>query len=60
MSNTWNTMENIRMKRELRPEQWHQLQIAKRTLRMNDVFVNVMGGMTKAEAKKVVKELEGK
>jgi hypothetical protein len=48
------------MKRELRPEQWHQLQIAKRTLRMNDVFVNVMGGMTKAEAKKVVKELEGK
>jgi len=35
---------------------WHQLQIAKRTLGMNDVGAAIMGGMTKEEAKKVVEK----
>lgn len=29
----------------------HQLRIAKKTLQMNDVFANIMGGMTKDEAR---------
>jgi len=32
----------------------HQLRIARRTLRMNDIFAQVMGGMTKAEAQAVI------
>ena len=35
---------------------WHQLQIAKKTLDMNDVGAAIMGGMTKDEAKKVVEK----
>ena len=30
---------------------WHQFQIAKRTLAMSDMGANVMGGMTKDEAR---------
>ncbi len=34
----------------------HQLAIARKTLKMNDVMANVMGGMTKAEAKVIVND----
>ena len=36
------------------PEQ-HQLKIAWRTLRMSDVMVQVLGGMTKEEAIEIIK-----
>ena len=32
----------------------NQLNIARKTLKMNDVMINVMGGMTKEEAKKII------
>ena len=35
------------------PARWHQLQIAKKTLRMSDMGANIMGGMTKDEAREV-------
>ena len=38
----------------------HQLQIAKRTLELSDVGALIMGGMTKEEARKVIKKLTGK
>jgi len=41
------------------PEQ-HQLKIALQTLKMNDVMARVMGGMTKAEAREVIRRLKGK
>jgi len=41
------------------PEQ-HQLKIAKDTLRMADPMVGVMGGMTKEEAREIIKRLESK
>jgi len=47
-------------KRDLLPEEKHQLAIAKKTLKMPDVMVAVMGGLTKAEAKDVIKKLTGK
>ena len=34
----------------------HQINIAKKTLKMNDIFINVMGGMTKKEAIKILQE----
>jgi hypothetical protein len=37
----------------------HRLKIARDTLKMNDVFANIMGGMTKEEARKVIYELTG-
>ena len=37
------------------PEQ-HQLRIARKTLQMNDIFVAIMGGMTKEEAQRIVDE----
>jgi len=39
------------------PEQ-HQLRIAQYTLRMSDDMVGILGGMTKAEAKEVIKRLQ--
>ena len=36
----------------------HQLKIAKDTLKMNDSFIRIMGGMTKEEAIEVIKQLE--
>jgi hypothetical protein len=33
----------------------HQVKIAKDTLKMNDVGVMVMGGMTKAEAREILR-----
>jgi len=41
------------------PDQ-HRLKIAKDTLKMSDAGAKVMGGMTKEEARKVIKELTGK
>lgn len=38
------------------PEQ-HQLAIAKKTLRMPDVMAEVMGGMTKQQAREVLKRI---
>ena len=33
----------------------HQINIAKRTINMPDAILNVLGGMTKEEAKKILK-----
>lgn len=41
------------------PEQ-HQLKVARDTLKMNDVFARIMGGMSKAEARNVIEHLTGK
>lgn len=38
----------------------HQLKIAKDTLKMNNAMLGVMGGMSKEQAKKVIKQLTGK
>jgi hypothetical protein len=38
----------------------HQLKIAKDTLKMSDAGALIMGGMTKEEARKVIKRLTGK
>lgn len=35
-----------------------QAKIAKKTLKMNDVMVKVMGGMTKAEARAILNRLK--
>lgn len=37
--------------------QKHQLDIARKTLKMPDVMVRVMGGMTKKEARVIIKRL---
>jgi len=41
------------------PEQ-HQLKIARRTLQLSDVGARILGGMTKAEARQVIKKLTGR
>ncbi len=41
------------------PEQ-HQLKIARRTLELSDVGARILGGMTKAEARAVIKRLTGR
>ena len=33
---------------------WHQLQVAKKTMGMSDAGASIMGGMTKEEAKKLL------
>jgi hypothetical protein len=38
----------------------HQLRIAKSTLNLSDVGARIMGGMTKAEARIVIKRLTGR
>ena len=35
----------------------HQLKIAKRTLKMSDVGAEIMAGMTKIEAREIIKKL---
>ena len=42
---------------ELTVPQQHQLKIAKKTLKMNDVGVMVMGGMSKQEARDFLKSI---
>jgi len=48
------------MKKILSLPDAHRLNIARKTLKMNDTFAKIMGGMTKEEARKVIKELDGK
>lgn len=38
----------------------HQLKIAYQTLRMSDVGAQIMGGMTKEEARQIILKLTGK
>jgi hypothetical protein len=38
------------------PATWHQIQIAKKTIKMPGAMANVMGGMTKEEARKILKQ----
>ena len=42
---------------ELTVPQQHQLKIAKKTLKMNDVMAKVMGGMNKDEARAFLKSI---
>jgi hypothetical protein len=51
---------NVTRKHELSVFNKHQLKIAKSTLRMPDAMVGVMGGPTKAEARKIILKLTGK
>lgn len=39
---------------------FHQLKIARATLMMSDVGALIMGGMTKDEARKIIRKLTGK
>jgi hypothetical protein len=48
------------MSRELSVPEKHQLNIARKTLRMSDVGATIMGGMTKEEAREIIKRLTGK
>ncbi len=48
------------MGRKLSVPERHQLRIARDTLKLNDVGVSVLGGMTKPEARAVIKRLTGK
>lgn len=45
--------------RKLSVPEKHQLKIARATLRMTDVGVRIMGGMTKEEAYRVILRLAG-
>jgi len=46
--------------RKLTVSEKHQLAIARKTLRMSDVGVAIMGGMTKVEAREIADRLEAK
>lgn len=48
------------LKEDLNPVEKNQLAIAKRTLKMNDPIAGVMGGISKAEAEKIIKRLTAK
>ena len=48
------------MKKKLTVPEKHQLKIARDTLKMNNVMAAVMGGMTKEEARRIIKRLGGK
>jgi hypothetical protein len=50
----------VAKKRELSVFEKHQLKIAKSTLMMPDAMANVMGGPTKAEARRIILKLTGK
>jgi hypothetical protein len=47
-------------KRRLSVPERHQLRIAKRTLELSDVGALILGGMTKEEARIVIKKLTGR
>lgn len=47
------------MKHTLTVPERHQLKIARATLKMSDAMANVMGGMTRAEAREIVNRLAG-
>ena len=44
------------MKKQLSVPEKHQIKIAKDTLKMSDVGAMIMGGMTKPEAKEILKK----
>lgn len=48
------------MRQNLTVPEKHQLNIARKTLRMSDIGAKAMGGMTKEEARLVIKRLIGK
>ena len=48
------------MSRELSVFDKHQLNIARKTLRMSNVVAKIMGGMTKEEAREIIKRLTGR
>ena len=48
------------MKRKLDVFERHQVKIARRTLQLSDVGALIMGGMTKAQARAVIRELTGR
>lgn len=48
------------MKNNLSVPEKHQLKIAKQTLKYSDVGARIMGGMTKEEARIIIKKLTGK
>ena len=48
------------MSRTLSVPERHQLKIARDTLKMSDAGALVMGGPTKDEARRIIKELTGK
>lgn len=44
-------------KRKLTVPEKHQLRIARQTLKYSDAGARIMGGMSKADARKVIKQL---
>lgn len=46
------------VKKQLSIFDQHRLKIAKDTMKMNPIFINLLGGMTLKEAKKVIKTLD--
>lgn len=48
------------MKRNLTVPERHQLRIARQTLNMNDASVNILGGVSKAEARDIIARLTGR
>ena len=48
------------MRQNLKAQERHMLKIARRTLKMSDTGVMIMGGMTKDEARQVIYRLTGK
>ena len=47
-------------KKELSVPDTHQLKIARDTLKMSDIGARIMGGMTKEQAREVIRRLTGK
>jgi hypothetical protein len=52
-------MTKQHVKRKLDTFEKHQLKIAKSTLKMPDPILGVMGGMSKFQAKEIIKKLGG-
>jgi len=50
----------FKMKKKLDIFERRKLEIAKKTLKMNPVMVNIMGGMTIKEAKEIIRKYEKK
>lgn len=48
----------MKSKKPLSVADQHRLKIAKRTLGLNDVFANIMGGPNKEEAKEIIRQLD--
>ena len=48
------------MKRKLDIFDRHKLKIARRTLQLSDVGALILGGMTKAQARELIRELTGR